>query len=107
MSATRIYKGNSAIISLAIEENGEAKDCSGLSCVFIVKETNLFSEAPVMSESITWTTQSEGTGYFNISPGDTAVDAGMYYYEIVLYGDGYQKTINKGNLRIMESLGKE
>ena len=104
-----IYKGNSWTPGIEITDNSVAKDCTDYECMLIIKSTDSYTADVVLSEDISWTERSAGTGTFTILPTESDDLANTYYYEIVLYkaDDSYRKTMTKGKLVVEGSLGIE
>lgn len=102
-----ILQGNSWNPGAVITENGAAKDCTDFDCKLMVKEINSRSAPEVLDKEITWTVQASGTGSFSITPAETlALKIQGYFYEIILYKEGYEKTIKKGKLLIEPAVGQ-
>jgi len=108
-----LYKGNSWEPGIAITENSVAKDCTNLECKLVIKATNDFAEPVVLEIPIEWVSQAGGTGKFTLVPAksETLAEDTTYFYEIILYDAEstleYAKTIKKGKLKVLSSLGVE
>lgn len=104
-----ITRGNTWLPVLEITDNGEPMDCSDYNCKLWIKET-LKETAPEIQEiSITWTDQSGGVGYFNITETMSDNLLGRYWIEVILYKTDYSiiETLIKTRLIVRETLEKD
>lgn len=111
MTNFKIPQGNSWNPSIAITEDGTAKNCASHSCKLVIKKGFEESLDTLYTLVIAWISQSGGTGSFNLTNAQSkALTAGLSYaYEGFLYkSDGsYNKTVCKGILYITDSLDKD
>jgi hypothetical protein len=102
----RKYHGESWTPAAVIKSNGVAKDCTGLDAILVIKRDNLNDASLILSSSITWTNQASGLGTFSITTTQAlTLEKISYYFEAILYGGTYRRTIKKGRLDIQNSLG--
>lgn len=102
----RKYYGESWTPAAVIKSNGVAKDCTGLDAILVIKRDNLNDASLILSTSITWTNQASGLGTFSITTTQAlTLEKISYYFEAILYGGTYRRTIKKGRLDIQNSLG--
>jgi len=102
----RKYHGESWTPAVVIKSNGVAKDCTGLDAILIIKRDNLNNASLILSSPITWTNQASGLGTFSITTTQAlTLEKISYYFEAILYGGTYRRTLKKGRLEIGNSLG--
>lgn len=89
------YYGTSKAFDVTVTVNGVAQDISGdvLTLIFKKKKTDTDAEAVLVKESFENTT--DGVAKFKLTPIDTVLPIGAYYYEI--------KWVNSTNVYIKES----
>jgi hypothetical protein len=85
--------------------NNLAMDCTGYDVYIHIKD-----KVKDKYVHITWITQSNGKGYFDLSHiKSKELNVGNYDYEVVLYkaDETFKKVLRKGVLEVTETLDKE
>jgi len=62
-----------------------AKDCTGMSLVWIFKRSKLETETAITSITASWTDQSGGVGYFSLPETTTINFTSTYWHQVILY----------------------
>jgi len=101
-----MFKGNTKNISInVLNQDGTPKDLTGYSGEFIVRENIADIGTPVIE--VPHSAITGNTVIFEVLNSDTiSVDAGNYFYEIVIFtaGDADARTLIQNRFRLLESL---
>lgn len=97
--------------SIAITEDGSAKNCTNLSCRCVIKESEAEEVIAKYSLNISWTNQAGGLGEFTLTniQSKLLTIGSKYPYQVWLYkSDGtFNKLISEGIILIGPSLDKD
>ena len=96
-----ITQGDEKAYNLTFSTAGVAQDITGATVKMTVRRTRNSGEALISKVVTTHTDPTDGKTTITLSPTDTAIDLGAYYYDIQISGGGIaKKTVMKGELVI-------
>ena len=96
-----ITQGDEKAYNLTFSTAGVAQDITDATVKMTVRRTRNSGEALISKVVTTHTDPTEGKTTITLSPTDTAIDLGAYYYDIQISGGGIgKKTVMKGELTI-------
>ena len=96
-----ITQGDEKAYNLTFSTAGVAQNITGATVKMTVRRTRNNGEALISKVVTEHTDPTEGKTTITLSPTDTAIDLGAYYYDIQISGGGIgKKTVMKGELVI-------
>ncbi len=103
-NTTRIYE-----LLIKNKETGQSEDLTGWTIYFIVKDSfkDADTGAPISKEVTSHSNASIGETEITLTPSDTNITAGNYYYDISYKDDeGNEEVLYYGKLTIVENVRK-
>ena len=88
MSLTNFYKGTTKDFDVIVKENNVVKDISADIVKISFKETLEDTAVTLEKTGSVTISGSVGQAFFSLTPTDTAIDEGTYYYEIAWITSG-------------------